>query len=359
MIALALGIGCQAPPLEVPATQTRLVWSAIGDPAATPIPTPVPPHPETPAPVPTILPPVPGIVDRQVVTVAGDGTDRVLGDPAGLAVAADGTIYVADHGVPAVLRMGSDGAVVRLAGGVLGRKDGTGQEAQFWSAGDLALMPDGRLAVVDGDRLRLVSPAGEVTTLQPVSASGNPWTWLAVFGVAADAEGNLYVSTLHRIDRIDPNGRASVLAGGNDPGYADGEGAAAAFDLPRRMCVAPDGTLLVADSGNNRIRAISRAGQVTTVAGDGEAAWRDGAAAEARFDAPEGVWVGDAGEILVADTGNSVIREIRRGQVRTVAGDGVAGFREGTGSQARFDWPVAISGYLVADADNRRIRKLQ
>lgn len=356
-IAVVMGIGCQAAPPTQPPRPAMVVsvgWSSTGEPGAhAPSATPVP------TPVPTVDPNVPTFVERQVTTVAGDGTDRVLLDPAGLAVAADGTVFVADHGVPAVLRIGSDGNVVRLAGGILGRNDGIGKDAQLWSAMDIAIAPDGHLAVVDGDRLRRVTQAGEVTTLAPVSTSGNAWTWLQVFGVVFDAAGNLYVSTLHRIDRITPDGTASVVAGGNDPGYADGMGAAAAFDLPRRMALAPDGSIVVADSGNNRIRAISPSGKVTTLAGDGTVGLRDGVAASARFDSPEGVWVAPDGAVLVADSGNHVIREIREGYVRTVAGNGTAGYQEGTGSAARFSWPLDINGGLVADAENRRIRKLQ
>ena len=119
-------------------------------------------------------------------------------------------------------------------------------------------------------------------------------------------------------------GRADVvvrtIGGDQQPGDADGPAHAARYDRPTGVALDDRGNVYVADSGNHRIRVISPAGDTTTVAG-GEPGYADGPSLQARFNAPCGVCVGPDDTIYVADTGNHCIRRIKDGQVTTLAGE--------------------------------------
>ena len=100
---------------------------------------------------------------------------------------------------------------------------------------------------------------------------------------------------------------------------------------------------------------------MSTWAGDGTAGFANGSLATARFNTPGGLTVDGAGAVLVADTHNHRIRKIAGGQVTTVAGDGTAGFADGPLAKARFNQPIRLavdgSGKIyVADRENHRIR---
>jgi DNA-binding beta-propeller fold protein YncE len=135
------------------------------------------------------------------------------------------------------------------------------------------------------------------------------------------------------------------------------------FHFPHGVAVDEDGTALyVADSNNNRIRMI-RSNQVSTLAGNGDQGFADGATAEASFSRPTGVAVDRDGVVYVADRLNHRIRMIRDGQVSTLAGNGTKGFADGAAHQSTFHLPFGVavdhSGSIyVADAENNRIRKL-
>ncbi|MCK6501381.1 MAG: hypothetical protein L6Q38_18020, partial [Nitrospira sp.] len=132
----------------------------------------------------------------------------------------------------------------------------------------------------------------------------------------------------------------STLAGNGSAGFADGQGQEARFDSPNAGFADTAGRSFVADTRNHRIRRVTSQGVVTTVAGSGVAGDLDGPAASSRFSSPLGVCVDDAGSVFVADTGNNRIRKISAsGEVSTVAGDGNAGLVNGPGATARFNFP--------------------
>lgn len=218
-----------------------------------------------------------------------------------------------------------------------------------------------------------VAPMARLAGTPAATAMGWPVTVHAVaggfadpFGVALDREGNLYVADAgehNRIRRIAPDGQVSDLAGGRE-GRSDGSGAAAAFHTPSGIAFDPAGNLIVADTGNNAIRKVTPQGVVTTLAGDGAAGFRDGAAQQAQFNGPIGVAVDKAGNVYVADTYNDRIRRIGvDAVVTTVAGSGVPGMQDGPAAAAMFDTPTGIAidakGVLyVADTRFGAIRKL-
>ncbi len=205
------------------------------------------------------------------------------------------------------------------------------------------------------------------------------------FGVAVRPDGVVVVSdagTSHRIRVVAADGSVTTLAGGGR-GFVDGPGARARFATPSALALAPDGALVVADTGNHAIRRVAPDGTVTTLAGDGVPGFADGPGAQARFNAPVGVAVDAAGRVVVADTYNDSIRVIDMdGTVRTLAGGhddrigssgasvddaasrpGATGHRDGTGAEARFDTPCGVAvdargRILVADTGNAAIRAI-
>lgn len=186
------------------------------------------------------------------------------------------------------------------------------------------------------------------------------------YGIARDVEGTLYVADAgdnNRIRRIGTDGTVTTLAGFSE-GFADGEGTAARFNTPSGLALDGAGNLYVADTGNHAIRRITPLGAVSTLAGTGVAGFRDGPAAQAQFNGPIGVAVDAHGNVFVADTYNDRIRRIdTQGQVSTLAGGERPGNTDGIGMQARFDTPTALAvdaqGIVwVADTGNNAIRRV-
>jgi sugar lactone lactonase YvrE len=186
------------------------------------------------------------------------------------------------------------------------------------------------------------------------------------FGVVVATDGTVYVADAgeaNRIRKLTPRGEVSTLAGGRE-GFADGAGEAASFNTPSALALDREGNLYVADTGNNRIRKITKEGNVTTVAGDGNTGFRDGPASQAQFNAPVGVALDKDGNVYVADTYNDRIRLItKEGEVRTFAGAGRPGQMDGASDAALFDTPCALvvtqaGDVYVADTGNNRLRKI-
>ncbi|MGI8672675.1 MAG: gluconolaconase [Luteitalea sp.] len=216
-----------------------------------------------------------------------------------------------------------------------------------WPAWVTVLAGDGRVGWRDGraDRSRLAEP----------------------FGVAVAADGTIYFSDAgdsHRIRTISPTGQVSTVAGGGG-GFADGAGATARFSTPSGLAIDAAGVLYIADTGNNAIRRLSPEGGVTTMAGSGVAGDLDGRAGQAQFNGPVGVAVDARGRVLVAETYNDRIRAIAPdGQVTTLAGSDMPGALDGPGPQASFDTPCGLAvdaagRILVADTGNGLIRTIE
>lgn len=226
------------------------------------------------------------IKDGVVRLLAGNGTAGFLnGDymnaqfdtPSGIAIGADGTIYVADTLNHCIRSISPGGQVSTLAGTptVSGFQDGGPSEALFCEPNDIQLGPDGALYVVDkgNQRIRKIT-RDQVTT---VAGSG---------------------------DSLDP--ATGYVIGG----YADGDGSQAQFLYPTGLFITEDGTIYLADTGNHCIRKITADHQVTTVAGSKMAGNMDGSLSQARFNQPTDVLYQD--QILyVSDSYNHVIRAIQ------------------------------------------------
>ncbi len=250
--------------------------------------------------------------------------DGSLDSPRGVAVDGAGptrTIYLADRGAHQILVFDAAGnATGSYGSGVAGFADGPGASARFDHPSGLAL---------DGNSLYV-----------------------------ADEEN-------HRIRRIDlTTGEVSTFAGSGLAGFVDSADGAPRFLNPTGLTVDSTGHLYIADSRNHRIRRVTPAGEVSTVAGNGTKGFANSLdAATARFDTPLAVAVTSTGLVYVADTGNHRIRAIIGNRVSTVAGSGTADFLNATGSAAQFASPtgIAIDGndvIYVTDRDNHRIRRV-
>jgi sugar lactone lactonase YvrE len=261
--------------------------------------------------------------------------------------------------------------VSTFAGGKLGFADGIGGDAEFCFPNGIASDAAGNLYVADtaNDRIRKITPAGEVSTIAGgvhgfADGIGGDARFKLPSGIASDAAGNLYVADTanDRIRKITPAGEVSTLAG-DEYGFADGVGSDARFKLPFGITSDAAGNLYVADHYNNRIRKITPAGVVSTIAGS-EEGFADGIEGDARFHRPTGIVVDAAGNLYVADSGNDRIRKITQaGVVSTLAG-GEEGLADGVGSDARFNEPRGIAidaagNLYVADYGNDRIRKIE
>lgn len=156
----------------------------------------------------------------------------------------------------------------------------------------------------------------------------------------------------------------STLAGSPAGGFANGSGTGALFSNPQGVVTDAAGNVYVADGFNNVIRKITPAGEVSTYAGDGNAGFTNGPAAAAEFYAPQSLAIDAQGNIFVADIGNNVIRKISvAGEVSTYAGNGLHGYINEIASLAEFNNPQGLcvdasENVYVADRTNNVIRKI-
>ena len=273
---------------------------------------------------------------------------------------------------PSWLALEQEVNVSTLAGSsARGSADGAGAAAQFNYPTSVALDNAGNLYVSDtyNHKIRKITSTGVVSTLAGSSGGYTDGTGTAAKfklprGVAVDKDENVYVSDSgnHKIRKITPNGVVSTLAGSSG-GYADGTGTAAKFKNPYGIAVDKDENVYVADYMNHKIRKITSTGVVSTLAGSisGD---KDGIGMEAQFQNPYGIAVDKDENVYVADYINHKIRKITStGVVSTLAGSGAMGFADGTGTSAKFKFPlgVAVDGdgnVYVGDKNNNKIRKI-
>ncbi|HEX6622889.1 MAG TPA: NHL repeat-containing protein [Pyrinomonadaceae bacterium] len=314
-----------------------------------------------------------------VSTLAGDGAPGTrddaqssrasFADPFGLAVGADGTLYVSDGGESnRIRRLAPDGALTTLAGGAEGFADGAGTAASFNTPSGLAIDAEGNLYIADtgNNRVRRVTPEGQVSTVAGEGTAGHAdgpaasARFDAPVGVAVDRRGNVYVADTYndRVRKITPAGQVTTVAGAGRPGYADGPANDALFDTPCALVVNEDGTLIVADTGNNRLRKITTDGQVTTL--------------PINFPADASTELSDPAGLALTHDGFLYVTEMDRSRVTQVAPDGAArviagggpGYADGDGLRgARFNQPAGLAlapggALYVADGANYLVRKL-
>ncbi len=296
----------------------------------------------------------------------GDGSVALFNAPLAVAVDAADNVYIADDGNRLLRKIVPNAAktvwtVSTLAGslGAWGNTDGTGAAATFNTMWGLAADAAGNIWVTQYDQatVRKVTPAGVVTT--PLGAPGLPGTsdgqgnasrFRDLVGIAVNrATGTLYLGEwdLGDIRKVDPALHVTRFAGlpyQNQP--VDGSWASARFNQPMGMALDPAGNLYVADRNGYALRKVGVDGTVTTVAGAlGFYGYADGQGSDAHFDWMTGIVRTADGGFVVSDAYNHTLRKISpTGFVSTFAGTpGVPGYLNGPGLSAKFDTPQQLA----------------
>jgi len=266
--------------------------------------------------------------DGTISTVAGNGSAGYSGDggPAtsaalnfvhGASPMPDGGFILADNMNSAIRRVWPDGTITTVAGtGVAGYNGdgGPANRAQINAPRAVAALPDGGFLIPDANN--------------------------------------------HRIRRVWPDGTITTVAGTGVQGFSGDGGAATSAQLSIPFFVAPtaDGGYLIDDVGNQRIRRVSASGTITTVAGTGVAGYSGdgGPATSASIAGAHSVWPTSDGGFYIADTVNARIRYVSAaGTITTVAGTGNLGFSGDGGPAAAADlnYPKAIAAFEKTQAD--------
>lgn len=331
-----------------------------------------------------------GMVDTLVGSGNCETRDGAAGQASvaqinGLAVDAAGNVFISERssgGGQLLRKITPQGSVSTLAGSATqsGSVDGVGAAARFFNIGRLVLDADNNIYVADGTAIRLVTPAGAVTTF-----AGAPDSWGQtegyrtsarfgyISGLAFDGRGNLFVADNQRIARISTFGNvvtAVAYASGNDGAAAsnDGPSGTASAGNPSAMTGLPSGNIAYFDAAAYTVRTVTPEATVTTLAGGGRGGgFADGVGTAARYAAQSGnplaLIVAPNGVLNLADAGNHRIRRLALDtrKLDTVAGTPYYGFEDGPVSTATLGNPIGLvydaAGNLYV-GDSSTIRRI-
>jgi len=249
----------------------------------------------------------PDLVITPGATLAPIASSEVL-RPAGMAYDTAGNLYVADARGHVIRRLSTNGTWTTVAGdgrqGLAG-DGGPAVAAELDTPMGVAVAADGTLYIADthNHRVRIISTNGIISTIAGQSSA----SLRQPVAVALSSDGSLYIADAadHRLRRVDSNGSISTVAGNGEQGYSGDEGPAALarIDSPSSLAFDATGRLLFADRRNHRIRRIDADGTIHTVAGNGSTAGKgDGTAVHTPLAMPRGVSVDTDGNLFVADT---------------------------------------------------------
>lgn len=289
---------------------------------------------------------VPAGVQAQGIirTVAGGGTGTFCGDggraalacllnPSGAAVDPKGGIVIADTANHRVRRITPGGVITTIAGNGVAGFAGDGGPAtgtSLRSPSSVAIDHNGNLFILDAgnSRLRRVALTGTIVTVAGTgvagySGDGGPASQAQISpsldsGLAVDAQDNLYLTDTgnHRVRKITPAGIITTIAGNGQAGFSGDNGPATAASLNRpsgTVAVDTAGNLYIPDTDNDRVRRVAASGSiVTTVAGNGVAGFAGdgGPPTQASLRRVIGVALDGAGRLYINDTGNNRVRRV-------------------------------------------------
>jgi cysteine-rich repeat protein len=316
----------------------------------------------------------------------GDGgaaTVAMLSSPGGIGVDGLGALYIADTGNHRIRHVAPDGQISTFAGTgdpYSSEDGGLATEASLRSPEAVFVDLAGSVYIADtgNHRVRVVGLDGIIWGVagsggESMLGDGGPALEALLespHGVVVDAQGTLYVADafMHRIRRVGPDGIISTVAGTGISGFAGdgGPSAEALVDAPMGVAVDAAGRLIIADSGNQRVRRVSAGGTIATVAGTGGDDGSSAVATTARLITPTDVAVDGAGALYLVDLDDNRVRRVDLdGVITTVAGNGAAGSAGdgGPAIAAELSHPISIAidsdgAIYIADSANHRIRKV-
>ena len=344
--------------------------------------------------------PLPVLKAGRIDTVAGDGDWIYRGDgyaatasqlflPMGVAEDTAGNVYIADSNNNRIRVVSVLNANMYLVAGngVPGYNgEGAAADVEFSSPAAIVLDGNDNLYVADSGNMcvrridavtRLTSTVAGVCGVQGYSGDNGPATAAKLSlpeGLAMDAAGNLYIADTSNnvVRKVDMStGTITTIAGNGRIGALGDGGAATKAELysPWGITVATDGTLYIADLANHKVRKVTPAGIISTVAGDGVASYTGdgGLASNAGLNAPAAVALDPAGNLYIGDAGNNRVREVAAatGDITTLVGGNGTQFDGDTKSalQASLYGPYALhfdhqGNLFIADMFHNRIRRV-
>jgi len=317
----------------------------------------------------------------------GLAVSAAFASPSAVAYDASGNLYIADRDNNVIREVSTSGTITAVAGtGQQGFGGDGGPATSAWldTPTGIAVDANGNLYIADShnERIREVS-SGVITTIAGngtagFSGDGGPAASAELdnpMAVAVDGSGSLYIADTdnQRIRKV-VAGTITTVAGNGQQSFAGDGGIAtsASLDSPTGVAVDAAGNLYIADRHNQRIRVVNTAGNISTLAGTGAggiggAYSGDGLSATAAvLSKPSGVAVDAQGNVYIADSGNHRLREVGNGAIATLAGAGTQGFGGdgGAATSALLNTPsgaaVDASGnVMIADRLNERIRNVE
>jgi hypothetical protein len=334
-----------------------------------------------------------------IVTVAGTGSHGYSGDhgsatsarlylTTGVAVDAAGDLFIADSDNNVIREVSTSGIITTVAGnytlgGGYSGNGGPATSARLYEPSGVAVNAAGDLFIADSGNnvVREVNTSGIISTVAGTgiagySGNGGKATSAELddpTGVAVNASGDLFIADTYNnvIREVNPSGIIITVAGTGTAGYSGNGGPAIKAELhdPCSVAVDSSGDMFIADSGNNVVReVIQPTGKILTVAGTGIMGYsgNGGKATNAKLDFPAGVAVDSSGDLFIADTGNSVVREVNSGGIiGTIAGNGTFGHSGdgGPATSAQLFNPIGlmldpVGDLFIADSANNVVRKV-
>ncbi|WP_183575408.1 NHL repeat-containing protein [Mucilaginibacter sp. X5P1] len=295
----------------------------------------------------------------------GSGPSALFANPQGVVADAQGNVYVADGFNNRIRKITPAGVTTTYAGdGNAGFLNGPAATAEFYAPQGIAIDAQGNLFVADlgNNVIRKISTAGVVSTFCGNGTRGyvNGADTLAEFnnpqGLCVDASGNVFVAdrSNNLVRKITAAGVASNFAGSGAAYYFNGTGSDNSFNGPKGVAVDASGNVYVADAGNYSIRKITPAQVVTTVAGSPVQTTIVGT--------PAGISIDSKGNLYITDQGGRILEITTSNILYILAGTAsTAGYVDGTGTAAKFSSPQGITidnkgNIYVADYNNNIIR---